>query len=128
MTGLFLTLISVGGRPAAPRDGCAVGLGRDVGAGAPEPRLHRVVEAIPEDRARDAAPAVPVTERLSAEMAARCPETGQRGFFGDKGPVRTDGDGGVARLRARPANEGGAPHIPALSDGRTGRRVPPSRV
>ena len=74
-----------------------------------------------EDRA--AAPEMPVTERLSTDPDARWLKKGSRCFFGYKGFIRTDGDEYVERVLARPANEGEAPHFPALVAGCTARRV-----
>ena len=88
---------------------------------AARPRRH--VEVMAEDRAEDAAPEMPVTERLSADPDARWLKKGSRCFFGYKGFIRTDGDGYVERVLARPANEGEAPHFPALVAGCTARRV-----
>ena len=88
---------------------------------AARPRRH--VEVMAEDRAEDAAPEMPVTERLSADLDARWLQKGSRCFFGTKGFIRTDGDGYVERALARPANEGEAPHFPALVAGCTARRV-----
>ncbi len=88
---------------------------------AARPRRH--VEVMAEDRAEDAAPEMPVTERLSADPDARWLQKGSRCFFGTKGFIRTDGDGYVERVLARPANEGEAPHFPALVTGCTARRV-----
>ena len=85
------------------------------------PRRH--VEVMAEDRAEDAAPEMPVPERLSADPDARWLKKGNRCFFGTKGFIRTDGDGYVERVLARPANEGEAPHFPALVAGCTARRV-----
>ena len=93
---------------------------------AARPRRH--VEVMAEDRAEDAAPEMPVTERLSADPDARWLKKGSRCFFGYKGFIRTDGDGYVERVLARPANEGEAPHFPALVAGRTARRVLADKV
>lgn len=88
---------------------------------AARPRRH--LEVMPEDRAEDAAPAAPVTERLSVDPDARWLKKGRRCFFGYKGFLRTDGDGFVEHVLARPANEGEAPHFPAMVEGCTARRV-----
>ena len=117
----------VAGRAAANVPGdmaTPAGLGRS--AGVLEARPYRVAEDVPEGRVEEVAPAVPVWERLSAETDARWAKTGQRGFFGDKGPVCTDE--GQLRGAAARTPDGEAPHIPEVVDGRTGCRVPPSRI
>ncbi len=71
-----------------------------------------------EDRAEGEAP-----ERLSAGPDARWLNKGGRCLLGCKEFVRTDGEGFVERVLARPANEGEAPHFPAMVSDCTARRV-----
>ncbi len=86
-------------------------------------RPRRQIEVVAEDRAEGEAPEVSVSERLSADPDARWLKKGGRCLFGYKGFVRTDGEGFVERVLARPANEGEAPHFPAMVSDCTARRV-----
>ena len=86
---------------------------------AARPRRH--VEVMAEDRAEDAAPEMPVTERLSADPDARWLKKGSRCFFGTKGFIRTDRVCGAGAGAA--GERGEAPHFPALVTGCTARRV-----
>ncbi len=86
-------------------------------------RPRRQIEVVAEDRAEGEAPEISVSERLSADPDARWLKKGGRCLFGYKGFVRTDGEGFVERVLARPANEGEAPHFPAMVSDCTARRV-----
>jgi IS5 family transposase len=83
-------------------------------------RPRRQIEAMPEDRREDQAqetPDHPVTERLSADPDAAWLKKGRKSFFGYKVFARSDGEGFVDKLLARPANEGEAPHLAAMAAG-----------
>lgn len=85
-------------------------------------RPRREIEGMPEDRQEEDTPPT-VTERLSVDPDATWLGKGRRSWFGDKAFLRSDGEGFVGKVPARPANEGEAPHFPALLAGCDGARV-----
>jgi len=86
-------------------------------------RPARVIEGVAVDRAEDGTPAKApggasdapqVVESLSADPDARRLKKGKKSCYGYKGFWRTDGEGYVERVMARPANEAETLHLGAM--------------